>query len=144
MKICGNNLDWYVLYAKCKTIARETKVTSGMIWGCQWDATLRWFLKSSDEDVRTFVTDSTNKGNYSKTFLPTGTIDDYSVNNIYDMAGNRNEWTLEALGATGRTQRGSYTWRDGKEEPVSDRAHANPGGWASTGYSSACRSVLNI
>ena len=104
-----NNKNWYEMYKKCKTIAQETQATSSMIWGCQWDATLRWFLESSDEAVRTYVTDSTGKGNYSGTNgnapIPTGSNDSYSVNNIYDMAGNVWDWTLEALGPVNRVNR---------------------------------------
>ena len=98
-----NNTDigsqnWYNMYMKCKTVAGGTEATSSMIWGCQWDATLRWFLKSDNLDVVEYVTDSTEKGNYSGSLLTngTGSNDDYSVNNIYDMAGNVMDWTLEA------------------------------------------------
>ena len=102
-----NNQNWYVMYNKCKTIAQETQATSSMIWGCQWDATLRWFLESDDPDVVTYVTNSSNKGNYSGSLLSngTGSNDSYSVNNIYDMAGNVYDWTLEANGTYRRVLR---------------------------------------
>lgn len=95
------NGRWYAHYKRCKTIVNETSVTSSMIWGCQWDATLRYFLKSSDEDVRKYVTDSSGMGQYNEegdnTYAPirSGSNDNYKVNNIYDMAGNVREWTLE-------------------------------------------------
>ena len=93
-----NNQNWYNMYMKCKTVAQGTQGTSSMIWGCQWDATMRWFLESDDPNVVTYVTDSTGKGNYSGDLLEngTGSNDEYSVNNIYDMAGNVYDWTLEA------------------------------------------------
>ena len=102
-----NNQNWYVMYSKSKTIAQGTQATSSMIWGCQWDATLRWFLESDDSDVVTYVTDSTGKGNYSGSLLSngTGSVDEYSVNNIYDMAGNVTDWTLEAKYAGDRVDR---------------------------------------
>ena len=95
-----NNTDiegqnWYVMYNRCKTIAQGTSGTSSMIWGCQWDATLKWFLESSDESVRKYVTNNDNKGNYSDT-IPTGSNNNYSVNKIYDMVGNVDDCTLEA------------------------------------------------
>ena len=107
-----NNTDigsqnWYEMYQKCKTVVQESetiKGTTSMIWGCQWDATLRWFLKSSDEGVRTYVIDSSGKGNFTGTqgdtdkVIPTGSNDYYSVNKIYDMAGNVYDRTLEAGG----------------------------------------------
>ena len=95
-----NNQNWYVMYSKSKTIAQGTQATSSMIWGCQWDATLRWFLESNDENVRSYVTNGTGKGNYNGTngnaLIPTGSVDEYAVNNIYDMAGNVMDRTLEA------------------------------------------------
>ncbi len=102
-----NNQNWYNMYMKCKTVAEGTEGTSSMIWGCQWDATLRWFLESSDEAVRTYVTDSTGKGNYSGSLLTngTGSNDSYSVNKIYDMAGNVIDWTLEASSTNYRVSR---------------------------------------
>ena len=101
-----NNQNWYVMYAKSKTIAQRTQATSSMIWGCQWDATLRWFLESSNPEVVTYVTDSTGKGNYnSSNIIATGSIDKYAVNNIYDMAGNIDEWTIEANFTNARVYR---------------------------------------
>ena len=102
-----NNQNWYVMYAKSKTIAQETQATSSMIWGCQWDATLKWFLESSDPEVVKYVTDSTGKGNYSGSLLTngTGSIETYAVNNIYDMAGNVFDRTLEAYNTYNRVSR---------------------------------------
>ena len=83
-----------------------------MIWGCQWDATLRWFQTSKDEEVKKFPTNSTGKGNYVRTqgstnkAIPTGSNTNYKVNNIYDLAGNVYEWTLEAYSNKVRVYRG--------------------------------------
>ena len=103
-----NNQTWHVQYQKCKTVAEGTQATSSMIWGCQWDATLRWFLESSDPEVIEYVTDSTRKGHYDAEAPMqegTGSNDDYSVNKIYDMAGNIRDWTLEATRTNSRVHR---------------------------------------
>ena len=103
--------NWYVQYQKCKTIANGTKATSSMIWGCTWDATMRWFQKSSDSEVKKFPTDSSGKGNYAgmqtggNKPIPTGSNTNYMVNNIYDMGGNVFDWTLEAVNTVTRMDR---------------------------------------
>ena len=104
------NKNWYEMYQKCKTVVEESetiKGTTSMIWGCQWDATMKWFLESEDPEVVEYVTDSTGKGNYSGSLLTngTGSNDDYSVNKIYDMAGNVYDWTLEASNTNSRIYR---------------------------------------
>ena len=93
-----NNQNWYVMYQKCKTIAQNTQGTSSMLWGCQWDATMKWFLNCGGQTA-TYVTDSKDKGHYGADGpmeKGTGSNDSYSVNKIYDMAGNISDWTLEA------------------------------------------------
>ena len=94
--------NWYTQYQKSKGIVEGTSAKSTMIWGCQWDACMRWMQNSSNDEVRNFVTNSTGKGNYSGTqeggnkAIPTGSNESYKVNNIYDMAGNVEDWTIEA------------------------------------------------
>ena len=130
-----NNKNWYEMYQKCKTVVEESetiKGTTSMIWGCQWDATLKWFLESSDPEVVEYVTDSTGKGNYAGTqgdtnkVIPTGSNNDYSVNKIYDMAGNVEDWTLEALSTYYRVSRGGSYGLSGSGNPASDRINRTP------------------
>ncbi len=64
-------------------------VVSTLIYGGQWDATLKFF---NNEEYRK---DSTGKGNYSSTLIKTGSNENYKIKNIYDMAGNADEWTME-------------------------------------------------
>ena len=137
-----NYKPWYDMYSKCKTIAEGTSATSSMIWGCQWDATLKWFLESSDESIRKYVTDSTNKGNYSGSLLPSGTgsVEEYSVNKIYDMAGNVYEKTIEADDNRLRVTRGGRYTDSVSDYPVSNRSsNDDPRG---SSPSVGCRSIL--
>ncbi len=81
-----SNVNWYYMYANSKKIAKNSNVTSNMIWGCQYDAVLTWMFNSTDSKVKKFVTDSTGKGNYSGGKKSTGSSETYSINHIYDMA----------------------------------------------------------
>ena len=98
--------NWYNLYKACKGFTVEGVVESRMIWGCQWDAIMLWMLDSDDTSVQTYVTDSTNKGNYSGSRINTGSNSSYEVNGIFDLAGNCWEWTQEAYGTNNRASRG--------------------------------------
>ena len=100
-----NSVSWYEMYQRSKTIVEGTGVASSMIWGSQWDATLRWFIRQGGKKAE-YVYDSTDKGHYiADNPIPTGSESRYSVNNIYDMAGNEYEWTLEAYSNATRVLR---------------------------------------
>ena len=56
----------------------------------------------------------------------TGKSEDYNVKNIYDMAGNAYEWTMESYNNTGyRIRRGGNFGRTGKRGPSSVRNEEN-------------------
>ena len=99
-----SNQNWYVQYQKNKTIAEGTSATSSMIWGCQWDAIMKYFLK--DSNIAGFVSNADEKGKWRVSKAVTGSSDNYRVKNIYDMAGNVSDWTLEAGSTTYRFGRG--------------------------------------
>lgn len=99
-----DNQNWYTMYKKQKELYKNSNiVVSSMIWGCQWDATLRWFQSTGSA---TYVTNSTGKGNYNGTIAATGSNENYKVGNIYDMAGNIHDSTLESYNTMLRVTRG--------------------------------------
>ena len=106
------NQTWYTMYAKEKKYATQlsgTSVKSNMIYGSQWDATMRWFAKSSNNFVKTYPVNAQNSinANFSGERKSTGSVG--TVNNVYDMAGNIDEWTAESNSANSRIFRaGSY------------------------------------
>ena len=126
------NQTWYTQYNKSKGVAVNSNVTTSMIWGCQWDAVMRWMYNSGDNDKKTYTYDSTGKGNYAGTqgstnkAIPTGSNDTYAVNNIYDMAGNVRDWTIEAYGTYDRVGRGGYCYSTASYNPASSRGNNNP------------------
>lgn len=68
----------------------STDVKSHLIYGCQWDAIMHWVnLKKGD------INNSTTFGNYFGNLNTTGKEESYVTNNIYDLAGNVAEMTME-------------------------------------------------
>ena len=103
------NQTWYTMYAKEKKYETQlsgTSVKSNMIYGSQWDATMRWFAKSKDNNVSTYPVNAHNgiNANFSGERKPTGSVG--SVNNIYDMAGNVYDWTAEVRSTNRRVIHG--------------------------------------
>ena len=99
-----------------------TSVTSTLIYGVQWDAIMAWIdpvYKTGNCAEDSFVRDSTGKGNYNEeenanpwknSVTVTGASADYAVKNIYDLAGNCWEWTMESCDTDNRIVRGRQLW----------------------------------
>ena len=128
--------NWYNLYKACQNVVTEKdNVKSTMIYGVQWDAVCDWLEQSG------FDTDSNSRswGNYSDssgsaavagagTIQNTGHGEFWKANNIYDLAGNRLEWTQEAASDAGRVLRGGSYWDPGSDCPASSRSYDTPSG----------------
>ena len=96
---------WYELYNKCKELSASDNVTTRMIWGIQWDVTCDFIANKGDMKD---ITDSKSWGNYNDSIAPantgnyekgveknTGSNEAWKANNIYDLAGNCQEFTQE-------------------------------------------------
>ena len=126
---CENGVNWYRLYANCKKWAKEgSKVKTRMIWGLQWDATCNW-LAGSGFDIK----DSSKWGNYSNNDATghgskqaTGFSESWKANNIYDFAGNCDEFTQEADFTYSRAGRGGFYSDNGSDYPASGRDATDP------------------
>ena len=98
-------------------------VTSTLIYGIQWDAIMSWIdpaYKTSTCAEDSVVRDSTEKGNYSGNLARCGSSDNYRIKNIYDLAGNVWEWTIESY-SNSRIFRGGGYDASGLNEPTSYR-----------------------
>ena len=105
------------------TANNYTSVNSTLIYGVQWDAIMNFIdsnyitnatIGNPNCDTNSFVRNSTDKGYYNHS-SPTicGSSDSYRVNNIYDLAGNVNEWTMESYSSDIRVSRGGrYVYSD--------------------------------
>ena len=108
-----NNVNWYRMYAQQKNYKNSLKQSqntkSSMIWGSQWDQIMIW-MKDIRNGDNYYITNSVGMGNfgtgdgYTDTSNPTAT-GCFEVKNIYDLAGNVHEWTLEALSTLSRVSR---------------------------------------
>ena len=80
----------------------SNSIVSTLCYGVQWDAALTFISKTDPE----YAKDSTGKGNYTGKLALTGSSEEYKVCNIYDMAGNVHERTMEAFDSNARVIRG--------------------------------------
>ena len=110
----------------------NSNVVSTLCFGVQWDAALKFISKVDS----TYATDSTGKGWYSdnysdgnvdhKTGIDIGTNASNKLMNIYDMAGNMWEVTMEAYSRTSRVDRGGGYSTKGSLNPASLRDDFSP------------------
>ena len=98
-----------------------TSAEAQMIWGIQWDETLKWLIDTGEKTYAEVGKDSTSWGNYynnsftyytntskstatkasSKSVrIPSGAYEGANANNVFDLAGNVCDWTLESSGST--------------------------------------------
>ena len=105
-----------------------------MIWGCQWDVTCKWLAEhnydinnSSAWGNHSDSVSPANGGNYEKNNKKnTGSNENWKANNIYDLAGNCDEWTQEANSTNHRAYRGGYYGINGFYNPASRRGGNSP------------------
>ena len=98
----------------------KTTVRSTLAYGVQWDAMVT-FLGG------TYAKNSTGYGIYgAETSANAG---QYAIKNLYDIAGNVDEWTMEAYSSTDRVFRGGYYADSGSVRPVSIRCFGLPAGF---------------
>ena len=71
--------------------------TSSLMFGIQWDLVLKFIETKSDKIKYDINVNSSSWGEYNQ-ICTTGYSDEKSVLNIYDLAGNVSEWTLEYSG----------------------------------------------
>ena len=128
-----NNVIWYQMYEGQKeyknseqnTSLKNSATTSSMIWGSQLDQIMIWMrgIENQNQNQNSYyVLNSFGMGNYgtedsdTNTSKPvtTGKREEYKVKNVYDLAGNVYDSTLEVDntsytdGIYGRVNRGGY------------------------------------
>ena len=165
-----NYITWYDAYKRSKQMRGTSPVYTNLIWGIQWDETLKWLIDSGEKTYSEVGSNSSSWGNYygqsftytqtsgvtadgagtvaggtatksGSNIVPTGSTERNKANNIYDLAGNMWEWTMEPDGGYNRYYRGGI--------------HSGGGGYAahyrissgdpsSSTYGIGCRAALYV
>ena len=141
-----NYQTWYTMYKKCKELEESNTVRTGMIWGNQYDRTLMWLIESGNKTKEEVIKGSKTWGNYkdatfeytnssgitatknegSSTSIPSGSSEYTKANNIYDLAGNVWDRTMEAYSTGYRVFRGGNFSGNGVSSPARYRGNSNP------------------
>ena len=109
-----NDVTWYKMYEgqkeyKQANIGSKSTTTSSMIWGSQWDQIMIWMKDVENTAKKSYyIINSLTMGNFGTSDDSTSGLADtgfYSVKNIYDLAGNVYDWTLEAINTNYRVKR---------------------------------------
>ena len=132
-----SNVNWYYMYRNIKELAANSNVKTIMTWGCLWDRTLIWLAEtnqaSSGINGKSYadIVNSSTWGNYSTSSGGTGAkqvsgySDTWKVNNIYDLAGNVEEWTLEGRQAYNRVARAGSSSSSGSNSTTTASGRGN-------------------
>ena len=156
------NQNWYKMYSQCLKLSESNKnVSSCMIYGCLWDATLNWLVESENKTYDEIGHNSNTWGNYyyptfsytdstgenrtkatrTQVLLPTGASEHNKANNIYDLAGNVYDWTLTAAGSNYRWARGSDYYESGSSATADDTRAFEP---TRSALDTGCRAMMYI
>ena len=133
------NINFYDAKKVASTIEDNEAVKSHLTFGAEYDSVLEWFIKT--KTLAEIVEDSTEWGNYwntensPKKVVETGSREEWCANNIYDFAGNVDEWTQEKNESSRRVIRGGVYNDNGGSYPVAYRSFYNPyDGCSDTGF----------
>ena len=140
---------WYTMWKKARKLS-GTSAGVQMIWGIQWDETLKWLIDSGNKSYAEIGSESTSWGNYrnngftyytdtskntaikesrTSTRIPSGAYYGTNSNNIFDMAGNNWEWTCESTysdDSDRRRYRGGVYEVGGGSNPAASRYSYKP------------------
>lgn len=135
------NIDFHEAKSVAETIENNGVSRSQLTYGAEYDTVLAWLIKSECKTLKEVAEDSTKWGNHWNTNGPprrvvkTGSCEEWCANNIYDFAGNVDEWTQEQNGSSCQVIRGGDCNYDGDYCPVAYRDCDNPGSdCLSTGF----------
>ena len=146
---------------------KDIGATSTLCYGAQWDAAMIFVEDSThstsnstnwgnhiDNEWNITRTTASYSENFGESYIPitsnkskknseyylltTGASDTFKAKNIFDLAGNVSEWTMETYNSTNRVQRGgNYCSYTGYEGPASMRINfESTGSYGVSGFRS--------
>ena len=128
-----SNQPWYIEYSRLQKLGANGNVKSNIIFGCLFDETLEWLVDSGNKTYTDMIhstswankSDSTfeykintsgstaTKTSDSSLKIPSGSAEVTKTNNIYDLEGNVDDYTMEygkyRISSTGITYMGRVT-----------------------------------
>ncbi len=127
------NINQFDAIEKAKNYARNIEnVGSCLPNGAVYDSLFKWLIQFGKKTSKEVNKDSTNWGNYwnSADFThevrPTGSNENWQVCNIYDLAGNCDEWSRELYGSSFVVLRTGWCKIGGFAFPASARDYYLP------------------
>ena len=129
--IVWTDINYTNAKASAEKMINSEYVQTGLLTGKAWDTTCHWIEDSlSSINASASLTDSRYYGNYKNSLAPanensgtkrtSGFSENWKTKNIYDLAGNVEEWTSEAYSSFFIYRDGSYG-NGGSDYPVSYR-----------------------
>ena len=130
--------NWYNLKKACSNVINSKYAQSTMIYGNQWDEIMSWLITTGEKTEQQINENSTDWGNYNDStgvaqnnsgiLQTSGKNEEWKANNIYDLAGNEDEWTQDANSTISRSCcGGSYSGTGTRTgQPAADRNYKSP------------------
>ena len=121
------NINFYDAKKIASTIEYNKAVKSHLTFGAEYDSVLEWFIKTEVKTLAEIAWNSTEWGNHWNTenspckVVETGSREEWCANNIYDFAGNVQEWTQEQEKSSHRVIRSGGYKNLGSNFPVACR-----------------------
>ena len=141
-----NGVDYETAEKYSKNMYKNSSsVYSHLPYGVEWDRILQWLIDSNSKSYSEIVEDSSSWGTYMKndltyhsgsyTSTPNNTGENINAvsNNIFDLAGNLNEWTQETLINTKVVRGGNYML-EGNGAPACYRSYIGISTSGDTGF----------
>ena len=120
--------------ATMKFVSSTNDISNSTSWGNYkdnaWNITRTTAKYTDGTNVATGrwtdITSNKEKTSSERFLLTTGASDSFKAKNIFDLAGNVYEWTMEALGSSHRVSRGGDYFLFGSDYPASNRDYSAP------------------